>query len=376
LGRIETSHNGIVADNKGIMKLSVNDGTQLNTLLSLTSNGNIGVGGGTSGQNNPLTLIHATTQSTSDECAMILQSNYNAAMSGDSVFDERSDLYFAGLNSITENLNTDIKYRVLAGISGSNNTNAKDLVGRLDFGVNDNSTVVQNGLESKMCITNTGNVGINILQPLNLLSVCPEQRISTNQKNTISNVVGFQVTLSNNLFSGFTVEQKAMFVGGVVVVEADTLISSTIVSVDSSNQITVANNLAAYIGNTIYVHKAGLNVVKSGFVGVNTITPKSVLSVNGSLSLPILNTTSSITLNVTHYTVIGDTTSGNITITLPINSSDINGRIYVIKNIGGGTLSVDPTSGVKIDNVAATYSVNNAIQLQSDGTDWWILSSY
>jgi hypothetical protein len=74
------------------MKLSVNDGISgLNTIMTLTSNGNVGIGGGANGQNNPLTLIHATNQSTIKDCELFLQSNYN--QTGTAVFDERSNIF-------------------------------------------------------------------------------------------------------------------------------------------------------------------------------------------------------------------------------------------------------------------------------------------
>ena len=114
LGHIETSHNGTGNDNKGIMRFFTNNGTQENNVVSLTSAGYVGIGN----QNTPLTIIHTTSQDTSNDCAMILQSNYNASPSGSSIFDERSDVYFAGLTSITETLDSDVKKKVLSAVSG------------------------------------------------------------------------------------------------------------------------------------------------------------------------------------------------------------------------------------------------------------------
>ena len=111
----------------------------------------------------------------------------------------------------------------------------------------------------------------------------------------------------------------------------------------------------------------------SGFIGINTTTPGSVLSVAGSLSLPIHSTTSNITLDSTNYTVVCNTLSNNITITLPVNVNSMRGRLYRLKKIGSNTLSINP-NGSNIDGSGATYTVTTTfILLQSDGGDWWIV---
>ena len=86
--------------------------------------------------------------------------------------------------------------------------------------------------------------------------------------------------------------------------------------------------------------------------------------------------TSNITLDCTHHTVICDATSSDRTISLPINSNTISGRIYILKKIGGNQLYINP-HGCNIDNTPYTgpyYLVTTSfIHLQSDGTDWWVI---
>jgi len=385
LGRIETSHYGTSTDDKGIMKISVNNGsTGLNTIMSLTSNGNIGIGGGINGQNNPLTLIHATMQDSTKECELFLQSNYNAT--GDplvfSVSDERNNIYFGGLSSITETLNPDIKYRVLSSISGSNDSNTKTLNGRLDFLTN-NQLNNTNGIESRMTINRSGNVGVSILQPSTKFQVAPELRLSNQQINTISGTAsgGTVITLSNNIFSTLSTEQRNLYIGGCAIVENTTLLRAKILSVSSSvgNQITVDTDLSTYVGYVIHIHTAGLNVIEtnnvysSGFTGINTTTPTSVLSVNGSMSLPITLTSTNLTLNLNNHTVISNTSANDVTITLPTNSSAILGRIYVIKKTSPTfACTIDTIDAALIDN-SASQTVTNFAKVQSDGTNWWII---
>ena len=382
LGRIETSHNGAIHDEQGIMKFSVNNGTVLNTLMSLTSNGNIGIGGGTSGNNLPLTLIHAANQSTITDCELLLQSNYSATnTSNSSVFDERSDLYFYGQTSSGNITDPNIKKKVLSAINGSNDSNTKQLDGRLDFLTNNHNT--GNGIESRMSITNIGNVGVSILQPSSIFQVAPELRLANGTINTILSTAssGTVITLSENIFNTLTTTppQSNLYIGGCVVVENVTLTNATIVSVNGANQITVNANLSAFNGYVIHVHPAGLNVIggtgsSACFTGVNTTTPTSVLSVNGSFSLPIITTTTSLTLDLTNYTVLCNTTGGSITITLPTNSSAITGRTYVIKKtVAANTCTINGNSS-NIDS-SSTQTVTNCTQVQSDGTNWWRIAN-
>jgi len=378
LGRIETSHYGTNNDEKGIMKLSVNNGTALNTLMCLTSNGNIGIGGGNTGNNTPLTLIHVTTPTITTECEILLQSNYSASGASKSVFDERSDIYFGGISSITETINQNIKQRVLSAISGSNNSNKKWLNGRLDLLTNNQNT--GNGIESRMSITHIGNVGVSILQPVSTFQVAPELRLSNSQINTIINAVfnsgSTVITLNQNIFSLLSIHQRNLYIGGSVVIENTILTNATILSISlsSGNQLTVNTDLSSYIGNVIHIHPSGLNVVgtgsSTGFIGVNTSTPTSVLSVNGSLSLPIVSTTSDIAIDLNNYTVICNTSSNSITVTLPTNSIYITGRIYVIKKNGSNSCIIKTLDGSVIDGFDI-QPVSNFTQVQSDGANWW-----
>jgi hypothetical protein len=398
LGSIETSHYGSGVDNKASMKFIINNGdttgTNSTNLVTLTSNG-IGFGGETV----PLTLLHAVTQTSTEECSLLLQSSYVEVSSNTpSIFDERSNIYFGGGVTINDN-SGDIKSRVLCSISGSKDTTDNVSKGRLDFNTNDNNPVGASNqyfLESRMSIVNTGNVGIDIKTPANIFNVGPELRyqgIKTYIDTTNTN--GTIITLQNNVFTGMTLEQKKMFFGSSLIVENNDYTRCTIESVDLTgginNIVTVNSNLSTYVGKTVTIHYAGLNVVKhtgtysgtnytpnSGFIGINTTNPGSVLGVNGSLSLPIITTLNNITLDCTHYTILCNTSINTITVTLPTNINSMYGRIYRIKNINGANYIYINPDNAKIDDISYTtppyYTVTTSfIHLQSDGTDWWVI---
>ena len=378
LGHIEAGHDGTGIDKKGIMRFYTNNGTTENNVISLTSGGYVGIGN----QNTPLTLIHATSTDTSNDCAMILQSNYHASNSGSSIFDERSDLYFAGITSITETLDPSVQKKVLSAISGSNDSNSKILNGRLDFLTNNDDNAIKNGIEARMSINHTGNVGVNIINPPAVLSVAPELRISNGTINNISGVSyggGIStITVSNNIFPA-SAEGRALLVGGVCVIGNNVLTRGTILSVIANNQFTVAGDFTAWNGYNIYIHHAGLNVDRNGFVGINTNSMTSPLTISGAITTSINTITSNITLDARYHTVICNTTSAIIGVWLPVNGSGLTGRMYKIKNAStsGNAVIVDG-NGSLIDG-ASTYSIlySGGVMgyntFQSDGTNWWIV---
>ena len=391
LGHIETSHDGTANNNKGIMRFFTNDGTTENNIMSLTSNGRVGIGG----QNSPLSIIHATTTSNLAECSMILQSNYNVIPNiippVSSINDERSYVLFAGLSSITETGDTNIGKKVLSAISGSNDSNSKKLNGRLDLLTNNYDKTAKNGIEPRMSITHTGNVGINIINPTNLLSVSPEIRNNAGDLNTIisisyNNSGGVNtstITVSNYIFDN-TAESNYLLMGGTFIINNTEFTQGIIKTITAQNQFTAIGNYtstgASAISNTgkyIYVHRAGLNVNNKGYVGINTSTANSPLTVNGAISMPIMIITGSLTLNDTHYTVIATPSSSGLVITLPINTDyRINGRIYIIKNVNISSYSISITgNGNNIDNSSSPYtlSANQTINIQIDSSNWWII---
>ena len=378
LGHIETSHDGTSVDNKGIMRFFTNNGTQENNIMSLSSSGYVGIGN----QNEPLSIIHIKSIDTSNNCTLILESNYNnSSSSNSSIFDESSSISFAGLTSITETTSANINKKILSAIKGSNDSNSKILNGRLDLLTNNDDNAVKNGVESRMSITHTGNVGINIINPNNLLCVAPELRVANGTINIITtstydintNITTF--TISNNIFTD-TDENKSLLIGGTFIIDNTTLTQGTILLILSQSQFTTSGDYTAWNTYKIYIHRPGLNVNKSGNTGINTKTMNSTLTVNGSVSTPIITITSNITLNDSHYTILCNTTAGSITITLPLNSNNnIRGRMYRIKNIGTNSVDISAGSGSTIDNtgsynITGSYTYNT---IQSDGFNWWIV---
>ena len=103
----------------------------------------------------------------------------------------------------------------------------------------------------------------------------------------------------------------------------------------------------------------------------------STMQVSGSLSMAITTVTSNYTLTVSDNTILANTTSGAIIITLPA-PGNFAGRIYTIKKIGTGgidnELTIAPASGT-IDggNSYKIYNDWTFVALQTDGSNWYII---
>lgn len=98
---------------------------------------------------------------------------------------------------------------------------------------------------------------------------------------------------------------------------------------------------------------------------------------SGAIHKPIRTITTSTTITSEDYTIIANATGGSITVTLP-PAADAVGRVYYIKKISSGnSVTVDADGTELIDN-SQTLSLTGQYrseEIQSDGTQWWVLSS-
>lgn len=101
------------------------------------------------------------------------------------------------------------------------------------------------------------------------------------------------------------------------------------------------------------------------------------LETTGDFKASFASTTSNITLDATHYTILVDASSAARTVTLP-SALSANRRIYVIKKFDNvNNVTIDADGAETIDrSTTQTLSIQYAsITIQSDGTEWWILSN-
>ena len=141
-----------------------------------------------------------------------------------------------------------------------------------------------------------------------------------------------------------------------------------------TNRGVVTTASQTFAGNKAF--QDSVNASKTILVGA-TGNANSTVQVSGSLAMTINTVTSNYTLTAGDNTVLVNTTSGAITITLPA-PTNFAGRIYTIKKIGTGgidnELTITPASGT-IDG-GANYKIYNDwtyVTLQTDGTNWYII---
>jgi hypothetical protein len=118
---------------------------------------------------------------------------------------------------------------------------------------------------------------------------------------------------------------------------------------------------------------AAAKTIKVGSTG----NANSTVQIAGSLSMAIRTVTSNTTAAASDNTILANTTSASITVTLP-DPANFAGRIYTIKKIGTGgldkELTITPAAGT-IDG-GSSYKIYNDwtyVTLQTDGTNWYII---
>lgn len=175
--------------------------------------------------------------------------------------------------------------------------------------------------------------------------------------------------------------------GGVRTNGGTELYSFGVTKVLGSSEIylsTAGINQALYVGSAIVVNNGGLDAdfnVKgdndanlfytdagNDRVGVKTNAPNSSLDVSGSFGRAITTTSTDLTLDATHSTVI--ITGGTPTITLPAAASGNSRRIYRLVNQTGSAVTISSYLDFT-GSSATTIAANSAIEVHSNGTNWY-----
>ena len=145
------------------------------------------------------------------------------------------------------------------------------------------------------------------------------------------------------------------------------------ITTGSGNVIIGTNmiGLPSDLENTVIIgsHSAErIRINGSGYLGINETNPTSTLDVNGSMSLPITTKSANYTATASDYTIVFTTAA---TLTLP-SAVNIEGRIYIIKNLDSSTTLVTPDGTETIDGSTGNYDIfsGGATTFQSDGSNW------
>jgi hypothetical protein len=188
----------------------------------------------------------------------------------------------------------------------------------------------------------------------------------SNGTTTFTNNTGgtFTVTGFTTPFTGGTVTGATNFTGGV---SATTISATTYLNLPSLTGDYLPLSGGTVFGNTYFTSGLSANTLY-----VSGLTQTSGITSTGGITFKQVTISSSYTATTSDYMI--DVTGGTFSVVLP-SSVGIKGRLLVIKNNGGGAVTVQPVLGQTIDGKPyVILGETNTIQLASNGSEWIALS--
>ena len=102
------------------------------------------------------------------------------------------------------------------------------------------------------------------------------------------------------------------------------------------------------------------------------IARRGIISLGG-VTLPYVEVNSGYNILTTDYFIEGNAPANPFNITLP-TAIGFAGKIYVVKNTGNATITVNTTSSQTIDgSLTKTLGTNGSLYIQSNGSDWLVV---
>ena len=146
-------------------------------------------------------------------------------------------------------------------------------------------------------------------------------------------------------------------------------ISATTIS--ATTYLNLPSMTGAYLplsGGTVYGPTIYTNGLTANTLNVTGLTQTSGITSTGGITFKQVTINSTYSATTSDYMI--DANGGTFTVYLP-SAVGIQGRLLVVKNNGGGAVTVDPYGSETIDGKPfVILGETNSIQLASNGTEW------
>lgn len=243
-------------------------------------------------------------------------------------------------------------------IKAINNIQAQTLSFTAETSLSEDSVKVENrSADSTIALYLPVQNGSSASKPYGMLTYADWQKIQSSMQTL---TIGAVASSSN--------------VNGASIVSDSTSRQIILHPADATNAGIVSVTAQTFAGNKTF--QDSVSASKAILVGA-TGAANSTVEVQGSIAMAIKTVTASYTATAADNTILANTSSSSITLTLPAPSA-FSGRIYTIKKIGNGgidrELVITPSSGT-IDggNSYTIYNDWTYVTLQTNGTDWFII---
>lgn len=252
-------------------------------------------------------------------------------------------------------------------LSGNTGTNpANHFLGTTDV----NPFVIKTNGTERMRITETGNIGIGTIAPTNIVDIRSTNPVVGIRKNTTPTTV--------NNFVG------AVFFGAPDGASPNIDVAS-VTALATQNWLPGANGtLLRFVTtpNGSAIPQVRMVVNENGNVGIGTTAPGSKLSVEGSFAAAYRSTTTA-TLGDNDFYVAWNGTSP-ATISLPVSSAAITGRIYYIKNttstqmltLSAGLQTIDDGNNTNGNSISLAPNESATLICTGASTPGWDVISH
>ncbi len=146
------------------------------------------------------------------------------------------------------------------------------------------------------------------------------------------------------------------------------LTATTVSATTYYNLPTFTGNYLPLSGGTVYgptIYSSGLT---ANTLNVTGLTQTSGITSTGGITFKQVTIDTAYTATTSDYMI--DASGGTFTVSLP-SAVGIQGRLLVVKNNGGGAITVDPYNSETIDDKPfVILGETNSIQLVSNGFNW------